>query len=91
MEEILTHLHQYVPQIQCEKDVTVPVINATVKVTEGRTHGILLGGDQLSQARARSALKSKANSQAPQKKLEGLIPTIEDWHTKLTLFEVNNY
>lgn len=89
MEEILCHLHQYVSQIQCEKQIQVSERNTTVTVVEGATHSILLEGYQLSQARAHSAIKAKANSEMPHKKLEGIIPSIEDWHTKLTLFEVS--
>ena len=44
--------------------------------------------DQLSQARARASIKMKANSESPSTRLEGFLPKIEDWHTKLTLFEV---
>lgn len=46
----------------------------------------MLGGDQLSVVRTRSAIKVKAR---PSKRLEGILPTIEDWHAKLTLLEVN--
>ena len=88
MAEILTHLHQYVPQVERENQCFIPGTNDQVTVYEANTHSILLGGDQVSQARARSALKTKANGEKPSQRLEGIIPTIEDWHTKLTLFEV---
>uniref|UniRef100_A0A1X7THQ5 DUF6589 domain-containing protein n=1 Tax=Amphimedon queenslandica TaxID=400682 RepID=A0A1X7THQ5_AMPQE len=90
MKEILEHLHQYVPKVVSTRQYQVPGNDNSKEVTviDEKVHHILLGGDQLSQARARGALKSKANSQTPSTKLNGFIPTVEDWHTKLTLFEV---
>jgi hypothetical protein len=47
---------------------------------------MLLGGDQLTVARSRAAIKVKLK---PSCRLEGLTPTIKDWHAKQTIFEVN--
>ena len=92
MVDILTHIHQYVPQVEYEKLVAVdlPSTNELENATvyKALTHPILLGGDQLSQARARTALKVKCNGERPSSRLEGFILTIEDWHAKLCLFQV---
>ena len=50
---------------------------------------VLVGGDQLTSVRARSAIKIKTNSQTPCKKLSGIVPVVEDWHTKVCLLSVS--
>uniref|UniRef100_A0A1X7T9Q8 DUF6589 domain-containing protein n=1 Tax=Amphimedon queenslandica TaxID=400682 RepID=A0A1X7T9Q8_AMPQE len=86
MSEILSHLYQYVPQVEYTSSQVV--LGESVDVTLAVTHKILLGGDQLSQARARTAIKVKNNGETSASRLEGFILTVEDWHTKLTLYEV---
>ena len=49
---------------------------------------IFVGGDQLTAARARGAQKAKVNALTPKSRLEGLVPAVEDWHTKVTLLTV---
>ena len=88
MIEILTVLHKYVPLVQ--KECQVSVGEDTDMVSEAAIPNIFLEGDQLSQARARTALKIKHNGENPSTRLEGLIPVVEDWHAKLTLFEVGH-
>ncbi len=90
MVEILGHLHQYVPQVEysVEQVISADDRESTETITKAVTHEILLGGDQLSQARARTAMKVKANGDTPSSRLEGFMLTVEDWHAKLTLYEV---
>lgn len=38
-----------------------------------------MGGDQLTVARARTAIKVKVNSETLTKKQSGIIPVVEDW------------
>ena len=81
--------HQYVPAVSntCER-----VISTGVKVATEKTafYRILVGGDQLAAARARSVLDVKLNSQTPLMKLEGIVPVTEDWHTKVNFLKVSN-
>ena len=72
MVDIMHHLHQYVP---CIKHLEEKVISTGEKVvlTKESRHRILFGGDQRTAARARSAIRAKANSETPSKRLEGLI------------------
>lgn len=51
-------------------------------------HSILFGGDQLTVARIRGAQRIRLNSEDERGRLEGLVPCVEDWHTKVTLLEV---
>lgn len=91
MIQILSHVHQYVPQVEYDVQQYVPELNESISVRRAKTHAILLGGDQLSVVRTRTALSVKRTADTPSRRLDGIIPTIEDWHTKLTLFEVRYY
>ena len=55
-------------------------------------HQILLGGDQLTVARARGSVAVRADHIAHvcsrRDRLEGLLPVVEDWHAKQCLLKV---
>ncbi len=87
MVDIMTHIHQYVPSVSYTEEKIVS--GEKVMVTKERMHRLLIGGDQMTAARARSAIKSKINGETPSKKFEGLIPTFEDWHTKANFLGVS--
>jgi L1 cell adhesion molecule like protein len=53
------------------------------------THPILLGGDQLTAARARAAQMTLCGESTSTGRLEGLIPVFEDWHAKQALLVVS--
>ena len=89
MVAIMAHLHQYVPLVEETRDCHVASIDQTVKVTTARANPILIGGDQLTAARARGAQKAKANALSPSDRLEGLVPMVEDWHAKVVLLSVS--
>ena len=86
MVDILDHLH---PRIEFQVDHFIPELQENVMVCKAKTHSIMLGGDQLSVVKTRSALKIRSNSETPSFGLEGFIPSIEDWHSKLILVEVS--
>ena len=90
MVDIMSHLHKYVPTVECDEEVKVPDTDETVTIKQANIHRILFGGDQLTAARARGANKARINSVSPMKLLEGLTPCVEDWHAKLNLLEVCN-
>ena len=91
MVEIMAHLHQYVPAVEYKSTVFIPSTGETVEVQNATMCKVLLGGDQLTVARARGAQKAKLNSTSPLTRLSGLIPCAEDWHTKLNLLGVCFY
>ena len=68
----------------------VPSIDQTVQVTKARARPVLIGGDQLTVARARGAQKAKANATSPLGRLDGLVPMVEDWHAKVVLLGVSS-
>ena len=59
----------------------VPTVGETVKP-------ILFGGDQVTRERATHAQDAKAQSSGSQKKLKGVIPKVEDWHTRMCFYQV---
>ena len=45
---------------------------------------ILLGGDQLTAARARGSKSLRASHDSAKDRLDGLVPVVEDWHARVT-------
>lgn len=88
MIEIVRHMHQYVPAIECEEEQVIPSNGQVVKVSKARFSHVLLGGDQLTAARARGAKKAKVSADVPSIRLEGIVPMAEDWHTKMNFLGV---
>lgn len=91
MIDILEHIQSYVPCIS-EKKV-LSVYNAEgdteeIDYTDYQFMTTLVGGDQLSTARARGSQRIRSNSDDNFAKLSGLFPVIEDWHAKVCFLEV---
>ena len=87
MIKILSHVHQFVPVVECEQEVNVGD-GRTTSQPMSSLHPVLFGGDQLTAARIRGAQEAKCNSVTASKRFDGLIPVIEDWHTKVIILEV---
>ena len=86
MVEIMSQLYQYVPSIEYTTEVHTVGIDDVKR--EALIHPFLLGGDQLTAARARGVIKSRMNSKSPAACFKGLTPCIEDWHVQMLLLEV---
>lgn len=56
--------------------------------TSGTTRRVLLGGDQLTVERARSAQAVRSQSETSLQRLEGLHPKVEDWHAIVNFYQV---
>ena len=56
-----------------------------------KLQGVLLGGDQFSCSMARRVIADRINSTNDVQCLKGVIPVVEDWHSKLCLLTVSNY
>ena len=90
MIEIVQHYqNNYVPLVQREDTVYMESIGESTTFTA--SHKLLFGGDQLTVARASSAIRNVGNGNNSSTQLLGLIPVIEDWHTKMTLLSVCLY
>ena len=88
MVSIMSTLHQHLPMRQLSGSVAVPGSSDLETVDVELLHKTLLGGDQLTVARARGAQSQRENSVHPKGQLSGFIPVVEDWHAKLCLMEV---
>ena len=84
--KIMEELHKYVPSTPTV--TTVALCGETLEHRDTNQHKILLGGDQLTAARARGAQALRCNHGTCEDRLVGLIPTVEDWHTRVILLQV---
>lgn len=91
MIKILSHVQQYVPNIDCSNKCFIPSRMEYVDKPESVLHKKLFGGDQLTAARARGAQLAMSNSKTAMKRFNGVIPVIKDWHTEVLLYEVSAY
>ncbi len=83
---VIEALHNYVPvhseliEVECQNSD-----EPTVSIKDD-FHYILMGGDQLTVALARSSKRIRSNSLRP---LDGLVPVFEDWHATGCLISVS--
>ena len=89
MIKIVSHMQQYVPNIDYTDKCFIPSRMEYVDKPSSVLHNILFGGDQLTAARVRGAQLAMSNSKTAIKRLEGVTPVIEDWHTEVLLYEVS--
>ena len=93
MVEILDELHKYVPTKQTTQEFEVvhgkdDVEHLSLKVDH--FHHLLLRGDQLTVARVRGCQRIRNNSESGSACLEGFVPVVEDWHTKMCYLKVSH-
>uniref|UniRef100_A0A1X7V4W0 DUF6589 domain-containing protein n=1 Tax=Amphimedon queenslandica TaxID=400682 RepID=A0A1X7V4W0_AMPQE len=85
MCKIMEH-HKYVPTVKrvrketfgSGESIEIPVADMW----------LTLFGDQLTVAHARGATAIRHGHELPEEQLKGLIPVLEDWHTRMTLIKV---
>ena len=87
MTKILEKFHELVPTLSHEGHLKLPN-GGVLDFDDTRFFQIHLGGDQLTVARARGAQALRASHDNPHDRLEGIIPVIEDWHSRMTLMRV---
>ena len=83
MSKILRNFHQLVPTHDKEGHLTLPNGEMTLACFT-----VLLGGDQLTVARARGAQAMRASHDRSSDRLEGISPVVEDWQSQMTLMRV---
>eukprot|EP00731_Ephydatia_muelleri_P020858 Em0013g585a len=91
MIDILDGLHQYIPTTTTSQTLDVCAEGGHTRAVEVKLHNfsyIPLGGDQLTIARIRGSQSILSNSDNGEERLEGFVPVIEDWHTKMCFMEV---
>jgi len=88
MVSILDALHEYVPTSISSMELYTEGQEEPDVIEVDNFHHILFGGDQVTVVRALSGQAVRANSENQRKRLQGFVPTIEDWHTKMCFMEV---
>ena len=78
---------KYVPCTATQHEVIVEGSDSHQQ-TLTNLHQLLFGGDQLTAAHVRGAIRQRQNSLTAMERLEGLLPVAEDWHAKLCLITV---
>ena len=88
---ILDQVQKYTPTIVTDEKVISANGNEYLFKKENM-HEILIGGDQLTVTRARSAIAIRRDSDtiANKEKLLGVRPVIEDWHARMVLMQVSH-
>ena len=89
MVEIAAYHHQLVPVEEGIEERTIKSTGAVARIPVAIVHPLCMGGDQLTAARMRGARKSKVHEATVTKRLEGLVPVAEDWHTKMSILGVS--
>ena len=79
MSKIMDHYMKYVPTIETKINLDLP--NGDSMVLD----------DQVTAVRMRSTQALRDSHDNAIDRLEGLIPIVEDWHTRLTLMKVHCY
>ena len=89
MVEVLDVLHTYVPTTTSAYTYEHPDTEEEETLNVHRFNHVLVGGDQLTVSRIRSAQQIRKNSNDLEERLEGLVPFIQDWHSKLCFMQVD--
>ena len=76
MSEIMKHYMKYVH----------PITNEPFDAT--KFYPLLFGGDYLTVVRMRSTKALRETEYYGQDRFEGLVPVVEDWHTRMVLMQV---
>lgn len=90
MSKIMDHYMKYVPTIETKINLDLPNGDSMV-LDDTRFSSILFGGDQVTAVRMRSTQALRDSHDNAIDRLEGLLPIVEDWHTRLTLMKVHCY
>ncbi len=61
----------------------------TCKFPAFDAHYTFSGGDQMTASRTRSSQRIRSNSLRGKDRLEGMVPVVEDWHSKVCLLGVS--
>ena len=83
MAHILDHYMSLVPTIELQGHTELPS-GATIEFDDTRCFKIAFGGDQKTVARIRGVQLLRDTETKRVDRFEGVLPVIEDWHTRMT-------
>ena len=79
---------QLVPTVEAKGHLQLPN-GSVISFDDTRFFRILFGGDQVSVARIRGTQALRDTQDKCIDRFEGLIPVVEDWHSRMTLMKVS--
>jgi len=79
---------QFVTAISTANGVVDPDSGELVSIVSHKFHSILCEGDQLTAERIRGCKMTSSNANKVDDKLQGIIPVVEDWHSKVAALKV---
>ena len=88
MGKILEQYISLVPALESVQQVVLPN-GSEIEIDNTQFHPILFGGDQLTVARIRGTQALRDTHDKPADRFEGIVPVVEDWHTRMTLLKVS--
>ena len=88
MSKILEHFMTFVPTLPKEGEITLHNYSK-VAFDDTDFFKLLLGGDQLTAARIRGTQALRVTQDKAVDRLQGLIPVVEDWHSRMALVDVS--
>ena len=86
---IMERAHQYVPVNTTMMEIDLPASEEKLSLVVTEFHKLLFGGDQLTAKRGRGSQRIRCNSVTPSEQISGLVPTSEDWNTKVCFLTVS--
>ncbi len=78
-----------VPAVEEEQETTL-ADGKTIKFDNSHFFPILFGGDQMTVARIRVVQLLRDTEVKRADRFEGIIPVVEDWHTRMIIMNVGN-
>ena len=80
---------QYVPDVTIDDSVVDPETDERIIIRSQKLRPVLFGGDQLTAERMHGCRRTRSNATNTAEKLQGLLPVIEDWYSKVALWKVH--
>ena len=87
MSQILEHYMHLVPALPVEGHYALRN-GSVLTFDDTRFWRVLFGGDQLTVARIRGTQTLRDTQETAQLRLEGVVPVVEDWHSRMTFMKV---
>ena len=89
MAQIVDQYMKLVPSKAATGEYVLPN-RSVIEYDNTKFFKILFGGDYLTAVRMRGAQSLRATEERAVDRLDGVIPVVEDWHTRMTLVKVGN-
>ena len=77
------------PAVTIDNSVVDPETDERIIIRSQKLRPVLFGGDQLMAERIHECRRTRSNATNTAEKLQGLLPVIEDWYSKVALWKVH--